>query len=143
MEALTNFFAQYRTVILLILLIVVVYFLMIRPQRKQQKARDEQIKAMKVGTEVMTAGGFYGIIYAIDDENVVLEMLPDYNKLMIRKASIVKFITAEAAAAEMSGKSGKKGLFGLKKPAANIEAPEEAEAEEVVEEAAEEETAEA
>lgn len=93
MEQLTAFFSQYRTVILLIVLIVAVYFLMIRPQRKQQKARDEQFKAMKIGDEVMTAGGFYGIIYAIDDENMVLEMLPDYNKMLIRRQSIVKVIT--------------------------------------------------
>ena len=77
----------------LILLIVAMYFLLIRPQSKQRKKIEEQRNNMKIGDEVVTAGGFYGIISAIDDENVVLEMLPDFHKLMIRKASIVQVVT--------------------------------------------------
>ena len=79
----------------IIVLALFMYFVLIRPQNKQQKKMREMLDSMKIGDEVLTAGGFYGIIYAIDDENVVLEMLPDFNKLMIRKNSIVKVITAE------------------------------------------------
>ena len=79
----------------IIVLALFMYFVLIRPQNKQQKKMKEMLDSMKIGDEVLTAGGFYGIIYAIDDENVVLEMLPDFNKLMIRKNSIVKVITAD------------------------------------------------
>ena len=79
----------------MVLLLGFAYFMLLRPQQKQQKKTKSMLEAMKVGDEVMTAGGFYGIIYAIDDTNVVLEMLPDYNKAMIRKASIVQVITAD------------------------------------------------
>ena len=79
----------------IIVLALFMYFVLIRPQNKQQKKMREMLDSMKIGDEVLTAGGFYGIIYAIDDENVVMEMLPDFNKLMIRKNSIVKVITAE------------------------------------------------
>ena len=124
----------------IIILLALMYLLILRPSMKRNKETQNYVDTMEVGDEVMTAGGFYGLVYAIDDENVVLEMLPDYNKLMIRKSSIVKFITAEAAAAEVSGKSGKKGLFGAKKAAPQVEAPEveeeiEAEVAEEVEEA--------
>lgn len=84
----------------IVILVVFMYFVMIRPQRKQNQQTQNMLDAMKIGDEVMTAGGFYGIIYAIDEENIVLEMLPDFNKAMIRKASIVKVITAETAAEE-------------------------------------------
>jgi preprotein translocase subunit YajC len=84
----------------IVILVVFVYFVVIRPQRKQNQQTQSMLDTMKIGDEVMTAGGFYGIIYAIDEENLVLEMLPDFNKAMIRKASIVKVITAETAAEE-------------------------------------------
>ena len=48
---------------------------------------------IKVGDEVLTIGGFYGVIYAIDDQNVVLEMLPDFTKAMVVKSAISKVIT--------------------------------------------------
>ncbi|SEA51025.1 preprotein translocase subunit YajC [Eubacterium aggregans] len=88
----TNTLLQFLPIVILA---VFVYFVLIRPQSKQQKQVKDMLRSMKVGDEVMTAGGFYGIVFAIDDENVVLEMLPDFNKAMIRKASIVKVITAD------------------------------------------------
>ncbi len=88
----TNTLLQFLPIVILA---VFIYFVLIRPQSKQQKQVKDMLGSMKVGDEVMTAGGFYGIVFAIDDENVVLEMLPDFNKAMIRKASIVKVITAD------------------------------------------------
>lgn len=78
-----------------IILAVFLYFVMIRPQSKRQKKVNDMLANMKIGDEVMTAGGFYGIINALDDENVVLELLPDFHKVMIRKQSIVKVITPQ------------------------------------------------
>ena len=90
-----NLFSQQGLMSFLPLIVIVaaMYFLLIRPQSKQRKKIEEQRNNMKIGDEVVTAGGFYGIISAIDDENVVLEMLPDFHKLMIRKASIVQVVT--------------------------------------------------
>ncbi|MDD2414116.1 MAG: preprotein translocase subunit YajC [Eubacteriaceae bacterium] len=80
----------------IVILAAFLYFVLIRPQSKQQKKMNTMLDHMKIGDEVMTAGGFYGIVNAMDDENVVLEMLPDFNKAMIKKTSIVKMITPEA-----------------------------------------------
>lgn len=68
---------------------------MIRPQSKQQKQLQEMRDNMKIGDEVITIGGFYGIVYAIDDKNIVLEMLPDFNKAMVAKSAISRVITEE------------------------------------------------
>ena len=96
-----NLFSQQGLMSFLPLIVIVaaMYFLLIRPQSKQRKKIEEQRNNMKIGDEVITAGGFYGIISAIDDENVVLEMLPDFHKLMIRKASIVQVVTPSENAA--------------------------------------------
>ena len=135
MEAISNFLSNSTIGGLLpvIVLLLLMYILILRPSMKQNKESRNNLDTMEIGDEVMTAGGFYGLVYAIDDENVVLEMLPDYNKLMIKKTSIVRFITAEAARAE-AGDTGRRSLFGRKEePVAEIEEPEDVVAEEVEE----------
>ncbi|MGI6108979.1 MAG: preprotein translocase subunit YajC [Eubacteriaceae bacterium] len=84
----------------LLLIVVFFYFFVIRPQNKQQKEIKDMRSTMKVGDEVLTIGGFYGVIYAIDDQNVVLEMLPDFNKAMVVKSAISKVITESDKAEE-------------------------------------------
>ena len=51
----------------LILLVVFFYFFIMRPQNKQKKEIQAMRDNMKPGDEILTIGGFYGIIYAIDD----------------------------------------------------------------------------
>lgn len=92
------------------------YFFIIRPQSKQRKQIEDMHAALSVGDEVQTYSGFYGIIYAIDDENVVLEMLPDFTKLMISKAAISKIITSDdiqsdAAVSDNPGESAAENTF--------------------------------
>ena len=79
----------------LILIVVVFYFMIIRPQNKQRKEVQTMRDNMKPGDEIVTIGGFYGIIYAIDDENIVVEMLPDFHKAMIVKGAVSKVITKD------------------------------------------------
>ena len=79
----------------LILLVVFFYFFIMRPQNKQKKEIQAMRDNMKPGDEILTIGGFYGIIYAIDDENIVLEMLPDFHKAMIVKSAVSKVIKRE------------------------------------------------
>ena len=77
----------------LVLIVVFFYFFVIRPQNKQQKEIRQMRSDIKVGDEVLTIGGFYGVIYAIDDQNIVLEMLPDFTKALVVKSAISKVIT--------------------------------------------------
>ena len=77
----------------LVLILVFFYFFIIRPQNKQQKEIKEMRTNMKPGDEILTIGGFYGIVYAIGEENVTIELLPDYNKALITKAAISKIVS--------------------------------------------------
>lgn len=58
----------------LILLAVIFYFLIIRPSRKQQKEMQERQNSLKDGDKVITAGGLYGIIRAVKQDSVLLEV---------------------------------------------------------------------
>ena len=59
--------------ILLIVMAAVFYLLLIRPQQRRQKQQRQLIESVEVGDEVMTIGGLYGTVNAIDDESVTLE----------------------------------------------------------------------
>jgi preprotein translocase subunit YajC len=58
----------------LIVIFGIFYFLLIRPQQKKQKQLLEMLAALEEGAEVMTAGGILGVIRAIDDHWVKLEV---------------------------------------------------------------------
>ncbi len=56
------------------LIFAVFYFLMIRPQRKKQKRHTEMMQQLRRGDRVITAGGIYGEIDAIDEETILLKV---------------------------------------------------------------------
>jgi preprotein translocase subunit YajC len=62
------------------------YFLLIRPQRQQQRKHAEMLTSLKVGDEVITAGGVYGEVVQIDAERVMLEIDDDVRVAVARRA---------------------------------------------------------
>ncbi len=65
---------SYTPIIFLVGLFAVFYFLMIRPQRKKQKEHQQLVEELTRGDKVITAGGIYGQIESISEENVVLKV---------------------------------------------------------------------
>ncbi len=71
------------------LIFVIMYLLLIRPQRKKQKAHDALLKDLKKGDKVVTSGGMFGTIFAIDeDRNRVVIKINENTKLEFLKSSI-------------------------------------------------------
>ena len=50
------------------------YFLLIRPQQKQLKETKKMLEALKPGDRVMTRGGMLGVITALKEEEVEIEI---------------------------------------------------------------------
>ena len=71
------------------LIFVLIYFMMIRPQRKKQKEHKQLLTELKKGDKVVTNGGMFGIVFAIDEDRgrVVLK-IGDSTKLEFLKSSI-------------------------------------------------------
>lgn len=68
------------------LLVVAFFFLIVRPQRRQLAARKALIAAVDVGDEVITAGGIYGIVLAIEDDVLRIEVAPGVVLRVAREA---------------------------------------------------------
>jgi preprotein translocase subunit YajC len=54
-----------------VLIFVLFYFLILRPQQKQGKKKEEMLKSLKRGDNVITAGGIYGRIMNISEDDIV------------------------------------------------------------------------
>ncbi|NLZ73266.1 MAG: preprotein translocase subunit YajC [Bacteroidales bacterium] len=60
--------------IMLIAMFAIMYFFMIRPQNKKQKEIANFRKTLEVNQKVVTAGGIYGKIKAIEDKKITIEI---------------------------------------------------------------------
>lgn len=69
-----SFLGYLPMIVILVLLIGMFYFLMIRPMRQREKRHDEMVQQLSVGDRVITAGGVYGDIVSITQDNVVVKI---------------------------------------------------------------------
>jgi len=58
----------------ILLIFLVFYWLLIRPQQKKMKQHEMEIKALKVGDKVLTAGGIYAVVNGVKDDDLTLEI---------------------------------------------------------------------
>jgi len=72
------------------LIIIVVFFLLwlflIRPQRRRQTQQQQMLRDVHVGDEVLTAGGIYGTIARLDDDEVTVQIAPRVEVRVARRA---------------------------------------------------------
>ena len=74
------------------LIFVLMYLLLIRPQRKKQKAHTKLLEELKKGDKVVTSGGMFGVIFAIDEERgrIVLKIAGDVKLEFLRSSIAAK-----------------------------------------------------
>ena len=72
--------------LVLVAMFAFLYFLLIRPQRQQQRRVAEMLSELKVGDEIITAGGIYGEIVQLDTERVMLEIDENVRIAVARRA---------------------------------------------------------
>ena len=68
------------------LLAVLFFFLIVRPQRRQLASRRALISAVDVGDDVITAGGIYGTIRAIEGDALKIEVADGVILTLAREA---------------------------------------------------------
>ncbi len=65
---------QYQPLIMLGLIIVIMWFFIFRPQQKKQKEIQNFRNAIKEGQQVVTAGGIYGTVKKVVEEDNTLQI---------------------------------------------------------------------
>ncbi len=77
----------YQGVIMLVLMFAIFYFLLIRPQQKKAKMQKEMIEALKVGDAVVTVGGIFGKVTALQEDVLTVEIATGV-KVKITRGSV-------------------------------------------------------
>jgi preprotein translocase subunit YajC len=63
-------------VIILVALFAVMWLLLIRPQRKRTNTQMQMQDRLRVGDQIITAGGMHGTVKSIEDDVLDLEIAP-------------------------------------------------------------------
>jgi preprotein translocase subunit YajC len=72
--------------IIIVVLLVLMWLLLIRPQRRKQQEQQDLLSNLQVGDEIVTAGGIYGTISEVRDDEVTVEIAPGTNVRMAKRA---------------------------------------------------------
>lgn len=85
--------SQFQGMLPLVVMFAIFYFLLIRPQQKKAKEHRALLDGLKKGDRVVTAGGMHGMLSALDDQVVTLELAPGVNVRISKGfiASVNKF----------------------------------------------------
>jgi preprotein translocase subunit YajC len=80
--------------IFILVILVLMWFLLIRPQRRRQQDSERLLGSLEVGQEVVTAGGLYGTITALDDDEARVE-IADGVEVRLAKRAIAGVLSQE------------------------------------------------
>jgi preprotein translocase subunit YajC len=72
--------------IFIAVMVGLMWLVVIRPQRRRTTEHSAMISTLSVGDEIVTAGGVYGLIRAIDDGVLTVEIAPDITVRVARGA---------------------------------------------------------
>jgi preprotein translocase subunit YajC len=72
--------------LILVAMFILFWMLLIRPQRRRQRAQEEMVAGLEVGDEIVTAGGIYGEITALDEDEVHVEIADGVEIRLARRA---------------------------------------------------------
>ena len=62
------------------------YFVMVRPQKRRQLETQRMLNDLKVGDEIITAGGMYGEVTKLGEEDVTVRIAPELEVRVARRA---------------------------------------------------------
>jgi preprotein translocase subunit YajC len=70
----------------ILLLLAALWLLLIRPAQRRNKAQQQLLSAVDVGDEIVTAGGLYGTVTGVEDDEVRVQIAPTVEVRIARRA---------------------------------------------------------
>lgn len=110
----------------IILMVVIFYFLLWRPQKKQQKHRQEMLDSLKAGAKVVTAGGLMGTIISLHQDYLIVRIADKVEVKVTRNAVTQVLGKDDKAEDKKARKAEKKAEAQAAKEAEAAKAAEEA-----------------
>ena len=86
-------------ILFLPLMFVLLYFVLIRPQQKRARQTQALQRAVTVGDEILTTSGMYGIVTAMDDDDLWVEVAEGV-EIRLARGAVLRQTQAAAEAAD-------------------------------------------
>jgi preprotein translocase subunit YajC len=80
--------------IFILALLALMWFMLIRPQRRRQQEAQRMLEGIRVGKEIVTAGGLYGTVTAIEGDEVRVE-IADGVEVRIARRAVAGVVSAD------------------------------------------------
>jgi preprotein translocase subunit YajC len=80
--------------IFIIAILILMWFILIRPQRRRQVESRQLLDSLREGQEVVTAGGLYGTITQLDEDEARLE-IADGVEVRVAKRAIAGVLSED------------------------------------------------
>jgi preprotein translocase subunit YajC len=80
--------------IFIIALLALMYFMLIRPQGRRRQEQQRLLDTIAVGKEIVTAGGLYGTVTAVEGDEVRLEVA-DGVEVRIAKRAVAGVVSED------------------------------------------------
>jgi preprotein translocase subunit YajC len=71
---------------IIVIAFLFLYFVLVRPQKRRQLEQQRMLDKVSVGDEIVTAGGIYGEITAVDEVDVRVRIAPELEVRVARRA---------------------------------------------------------
>ncbi|MFN2628302.1 MAG: preprotein translocase subunit YajC [Gaiellaceae bacterium] len=72
--------------VLIVIAFLFIYLALLRPQKRRQAEQAQMWQTLETGDEVVTAGGLYGEITGFRGDDVLVEIAPDLEVRIARRA---------------------------------------------------------
>lgn len=92
---------------IIIIAFLLLWLIVVRPQKKRQSQQRAVLNELKVGDEVLTAGGIYGTVSRMTEDEVTVEIAPHTEVRVARRA--IAGITSDPGEDEASGEPEEAG----------------------------------
>jgi len=73
-------------IFIIIIAFLLLYLIVVRPQKKRQTQQQQLISELRVGDEVLTAGGIWGTVSQLEEDVVTVEIAPGTEVRVARRA---------------------------------------------------------
>ncbi len=74
------------SILILLIGFAVIWLLIVMPQRRRQKAHEQLVQRLAPGDYVITSGGLYGTVTDVGQDDVGLEVAPDVEVRVAKRA---------------------------------------------------------
>ena len=81
--------------VFILVLLALMWFMLIRPQRRRQAEAQRLVDQLQPGKEIVTAGGLYGMVTEVHDDEVRIEVAKGV-QVRVAKRAVAAIVSEEA-----------------------------------------------